>query len=251
MSILANHIIELRYRLFYSFLSIFFSLCVCFFKSSILIFFLAKPFIFCMKNDDFDFIFTNIIDIFEICIIVCFYFCIFANAPILLLYFYYFLRPGLYKYEKLFLKNCLILLIINSYASFICIYFIVFPISLIFILNINVIQDVNFLLIKLTPKLTDYIHIFIKFSFFYSLFLFQIPVLFYIFGLYFDISCYFFFKKRKIMMIFNFFVCFIFAPSDFTGWFFFSIPTVLLIELGIFFFVLKESYLLEYKTSNV
>lgn len=242
MTLLLNHFYELKLRFFYFFLSIFLTFSISLSKASILLFFLAKPFIIFTKEKSFDFIFTNIMEVLEIYLTISFCFCIFINGPTFLFSLYNFLKPGLYFYEKIFLRNCLSILIINFYISFLCTYFLIFPFSLTFILNFDILKNIDFLLIKLTPRITDYIYIFIKFLFFYSLLLFQIPIIFYIIGFRFNVKCHFFFKKRKVLILLNLLIFFIFIPTDLISWLFFILPIILFLELGIFLFTLKDCY---------
>lgn len=244
MLIIKDHFNELKYRIFYCLLSILFNFCVCLCNSSKLTFIVAKPYILLIKSQEFDFIFMNIIEILEISLIISIYFCLFTNSPICFYYIYNFLKPGLYNFEKIFLFYFLILFVANIYFSFICFYFFIFPLSLMFFFSLNLIQNSDFLLVKLTLRLTEYVYVFIRFICFFSLFVFQIPLLFYLLNSYFNVRCYFLFKKRKIFIVFYICICFLFSPPDLISFLFFVLILILLTEFSLFFFIIKECYFL-------
>jgi sec-independent protein translocase protein TatC len=241
--VLNNHFVELRHKILYSLLSVLLSFFSSYINVVYILCFISKPFLVFFKNDNFDFVFTNFIDVLEVCVFVVLYFCLFFNGPICFYFFYSFVRSGLYCFEKQLFSKCFLFFIFNFYFSCFCIYFFVFPFSLSFIFNLKLLQNDDFLVLKLIPRITDYVYSFVKLLFLYGFFIFQIPTVFFIINSFLKTKSFFFYQRRKIVILLNIFICLIFSPPDLISCFFLILPLFFITEFTFFFFTLKELYI--------
>lgn len=236
------HLIDLKYKLVYIFISIAVSFVLIYKNCLLFLFILINPIGFFIKNQSFDFVFTHISDILNVSLLVSINLCFFFNLPLILLFFYFFAKSGLFLFESVFLNKCLLLFVFNLVFCVIFVYSFLFPFIISFLLDFTFIKNNLFLLVNVMPNLKEYINAFFNFIFFYSFTFFQLPLYVYMYLFLFDTSKYFFFKIRRVFIFFAFlFVCLI-LPPDFFMLTLLSLGCIFFMEFLILFTLLKYRY---------
>nr|YP_010577902.1 sec-independent protein translocase [Cryptomonas pyrenoidifera]UZP15122.1 sec-independent protein translocase [Cryptomonas pyrenoidifera] len=203
---------------------------------------LSSPLSNYIKTEEYDFIFTNIFEVFSTYITIAFYSAIFLNIPLSLYLIYLFVKPGLFKYEKDFL-----ILIFKTFIKFIFFstfftYYLVLPSILSFLLNIDLVINSSFIVLKMETKLYDYVVFFYNLIFLYCFIIFQIPSLLIIFVYIKQPHLISFYKKRRFFILISFIIGCIFSSPDLISLFIVSMPLIFFFECVIFVFILKDNY---------
>lgn len=242
MSNLTNHLNEFICTFFY----ILFSFCLTFLTSYIfapqLIKVLSLPLSKYIKIGQYDFIFTNIFEVFDTYITLAFYNSLFLNLPLFLYLIYLFIKPGLFKYEKDFL-----VLILKTFSKFVFFsiiftYYLVLPSILSFLLNLDLVINSSYVVLKMDTKLYDYVIFSCKLIFIYCFFIFQLPSVFIIFVYFQQPNLSFFYRKRRVFIVLSFIIGCIFSSPDLISLFIVSIPLIIFFECIVFTFILKDNY---------
>ncbi len=236
------HLYELKLKIYYFFFSFFATFIIsCLFAPN-LINMLSYPFLKFAKDDEFDFIFTSVFEVFNTYYTLAFYNCFFFNIPLGLYFVFTFIKSGLFQYEKDILFFFLKFFILSLFSSSLFIYYVVFPFLLFFLLSLDLITDTNFVFIKMETKIYDYVSFMCKSLLFYCFIVFQIPLFFLIF-IYFKqpISSYVI-DKRKFWIFFCLIIGCIFSSPDLLSLCIIAIPLLLFFEILIFFLFLKYNY---------
>lgn len=234
-----QHFNELKISLFYilfSFLTTFFT---CYTHVLYLVNIISKPLICKIKSD---FIFTNIFEVFNTYLTLSFYFSFFLNIPIIMYFLYIFLKSGLFKFEKIFFSKFIFIFNINLFLSVFLSYSFLFPLILYFLFNFDIVENSHFVILKMEPKLFDYIYSICNFFFLYGFFLFQIPTVFYILVNFFSFKANVFYKKRRLLIIFSLFTGCLFSSPDLLCLFVITFPLFIFFEFLIFLIILKGYY---------
>ena len=134
---LTHHLTELRTRLI--FCSIFFTLSfiVCWFFSEDILRWIAQPISPYLSQSEGHLIFTAPMDEFLAHIRVALFGALVLNFPMLMFHIWKFLSPGLYKKEKIFLISLHLTSNLLFFAGILFIYFIVYPLSFKFLMNVG------------------------------------------------------------------------------------------------------------------
>ena len=203
---------------------------------------LSIPFLKYIRTEDFDFIFTNIFELFNVYIILSFYTSILFTVPIILYYLYLFIKPGLFIYEK----NTISFLL-KTIACFVCFsilftYYAILPCILSFLLNLDLMTNNSFVVLKMEAKLLEYIIFLFKLLFIYCFIVFQIPTIFVIFIYLKQPKQLFFYKKRRISVVVSLLIGCIFSSPDLFSLFLISLPLIFLFEIIAFAYILKDNY---------
>lgn len=239
---LKNHLNEL----FFIFSYAAFSFCSTFFVSYLfapqLIKLLFLPLSKFIKTEDYDFIFTNIFEVFSTYLTLAFYSSILLNLPLFLYFIYLFIKPGLFRFEKNFITLIFKCIIIFVFFSFLFTYYIILPCILYFLLNLDIIINSDFISLKMETKIFDYVIFFCKLIFLYSFVIFQIPSLFVLFIYLKEPNITFFYKKRKLFIVGSFILGCIFSSPDLISLFVVSIPFIFFFECIVFVSILKANY---------
>jgi sec-independent protein translocase protein TatC len=237
-----THFYELKLKFYYYFLSVFATFFIsCFFAPN-LISILSHPFLKFVKSDDSDFIFTSIFEIFTTYYTLSFYVCCFFNIPLGLYFNFAFIKSGLFKYEKeilfFFLKSFIYLFFFSLFFT----YYVIFPVLLVFLLNLDLITNTNFLFIKMETKIYEYVIFFCKSLFFYCFILFQLPLVFLVFSYFKQPTFQYIVNKRRLWIFLCLIIGCLFSSPDLLSLFVVSSPFVLFFEMFIFFLALKRNY---------
>jgi sec-independent protein translocase protein TatC len=234
-----NELILIAHYIILSFILTFFS---SYFFAPQIIKILSTPFLKFVKTEDYDFIFTNIFEVFNTYIVLAMYTSILFSIPIAIYFFLLFIKPGLLKYEKKMILfsfktiSCFVLF------SILLTYYVIFPCLLSFLLNLDLIIKNNFIVLKMETKLFEYIIFFYKLLFLYCFIVFQIPALFIIFVYIKQPKQFLFYKKRKACIILCLIIGCIFSSPDLISLFLISFPLIFFFELITFIYILKSNY---------
>jgi|688.fasta_scaffold06839_21 sec-independent protein translocase protein TatC len=163
---------EIKYRIFYIFLSILITFFVCYFYKEQLVFLLTKTLLYNMNSHRF--IFTTLIEIFFSYIYFCIYFSIIINIPFNIVFIGHFFFNSLYIHEFKLFFNFLILVIFFYIISIFLNYFFILPNFLKLFLNFE--QSNSYFPLHLEAKIDEILKILLK-IFIYIILYFQIPVL--------------------------------------------------------------------------
>ena len=98
--ILFNHMYELKYRFFYYIFSNIITIIVSYEFSNELIYILVKPLLYNKTHKIDQLIFTNITEAFFTFINISIFFALYFTLPILFYHIFFYILPGLYRYEK-------------------------------------------------------------------------------------------------------------------------------------------------------
>ena len=202
---------DLKKYLFYSLLFFVSAFCICFVYKKQLYYFITKPIITIINNNDAVLIYTNIFETFYTDMSVCGYIAFFISIPFFLFCIYRFFAPSLYKNEKkvvILLSICGVFMICLSFVLF---YFFIFPQAI----NFFVVQDIQTDQQMAKPffKISEYISTFFHFTIGFAI-VFQAPLLLFglvKFGL---IKNDFLSKNRRIAIVIIFIISAIITPPD-------------------------------------
>jgi sec-independent protein translocase protein TatC len=237
-----NHLSELVFILLYLCISFFLTFFVSYIFAPQLIKLLFVPLSRFIKTEDYDFIFTNIFEVFSTYLTLAFYSSTILNLPLLFYFVYLFVKPGLFKFEKDLIVFILKIIILFVLFSFLFTYYLILPCMLSFLLNLDVVSNSDFINLKMETRLLDYVIFFCNLIFLYSFVIFQIPSLFIIFVYFKEPDLTFFYKKRKFFIISSFIIGCIFSSPDLVSLFVVSIPFIFFFECVVFVSVLKNKY---------
>ena len=237
-----NHLSEFAFILSYIIFSFFLTFFTSYLFAPQLIKLLFLPLSEFIKTEDYDFIFTNIFEVFSTYLTLAFYNAIILNFPLFLYFIYSFVKPGLFKFEKNFINLIFKIVVSFTLFSFLFTYYLIFPCMLSFLLNLNLVINSDFISLKMETKLFDYVIFFCKLIFLYSFVIFQIPSLFIIFIYFKEPNLSFFYKKRKLFIVGSFVLGCIFSSPDLISLLVISIPFIFFFECVVFVSILKSNY---------
>jgi sec-independent protein translocase protein TatC len=237
-----THAYELKLKLYYVLFSFLSTFITSYLLTPQIINLLSMPFIKFVKPEDSDFIFTNVFEVFNTYVMLAFYVSLFLNLPVIWYFLLSFVKPGLFVHEKLLLyyfsKTTLKFLIVSFFFS----YYILFPCILSFLLNLDVIINVDYVVLKMQTKLYDYIIFVCRFFLIYCFLIFQIPTLISIFVYSKQPKPLFFYTKRRFWILFSFILGCLFSSPDLLSLFLVTVPLLLFFESIIFTSILKSIY---------
>lgn len=204
---------------------------------------LSKPILRFLIDDSSDFIFVSVIEVFNTCLFVAFYTSVFLYNPIFFYLIFDFIKPGLFKYEKIFFSY--IFRVFVQLILLLCIfaYYIIIPSILSFFLTLDIIVDSEFVVVKMQTKIYDYVIFIYWFVGLYSLTLCKFFLMSVCFA-YFDfLNPLFLLKKRKFAIIGSLFLGCLFSSPDLISLFLVSFPLIFFFEINLFVSILKYKYL--------
>jgi len=232
-----QHFNELKIKIIYILLSFLITFFTCYVHVLYLINILSKPLICKIKSD---FIFTTIFEVFNTYLTLSFYLSFFLSIPVTMYFLYIFLKSGLFEFEKKIFLRFIFIFNTNLFLSIFLSYFIFFPLILYFLLNFDIVVNIQFVILKMEPKLFDYIYSVCNFFILYGFFLFQIPTIFFLFISFFGFKGDVFYKKRRLLIIFLLLIGCIFSSPDLLSLFLITLPLFIFFEFLIFLFILKN-----------
>ena len=237
-----THFFELKLKMYYFLISFFCSIIVSYYFAPNLISILSYHFLRFVKEDESDFIFNNIFEVFITYCSLSLYSSCFFNIPLILYFSYSFIKSGLFKFEKdlllFFFKLFLFLLVFSLLFS----YFIILPCLLFFLLSFDLITNTSFLFMRMEIKLYDYIGFLSKYMLFYCFVVFQVPALFFLIMVLKFPSFSYIIKKRKFLILISLILGCLFSSPDVLSLFVVSAPFFFFFEVFIFFLFLRNNY---------
>lgn len=240
------HFHELKLKIYYYLFSLLVSFCTSYFFAPNLINIASYPFLKFVKNDDSDFIFTNIFEVFITYYTLALYICCFLNIPLGLYFILSFIKSGLFKYEKIILFSIFKFFACCVFLSSLLTYYMILPFILFFLLSLDLITDTNFLFVTMETKIYEYVTFFCESLFFYCFFIFQIPLFFYVFVYLRRPTFQYMVDKRKSFILFSLIAGCLFSSPDLSSLFIISVPLLLFFETLLFSLALKNNYKFTY-----
>jgi sec-independent protein translocase protein TatC len=226
-----KHVKELKYRSAYIFLSTILNFALSYYYSLELLYFFAKPLI-NLKIDHFKYslIYTNITEAFFTYLNISLYISSIFSFFFLIHQIIYFVIPGLYFKESLFLiqfkRNIYLFCIISILIT----YFFFIPIMWNFFLSNDNSNTISSMSIHFEGKLDEYI--FLLFKVFFSIFcIFISPLLLFILIKFKILYLRTLINKRNISFILIFFFCALISPPDIISQILLSLPLCISYEV--------------------
>jgi Sec-independent protein secretion pathway component TatC len=237
------HLKELKFKLYYAVFSFLNTFLICYLFMSQLTNIISTPLTLSINSNDSDFVFSNILEVFNSFILMSAYATFFLCFPITCYFIIGFVKTGLYSYEKSFLYNLLRIVFSLLLMSFFVCYFLLIPYSLSFLFGLDIIHNTTFVVLKSNISLYDYSIFFFKFMFVYSFGIFQIPVIISVSLFFIKPMPLFLFRLRRIWFVLSFFSGFLFSSSDCLSFLFLSFILFSFFEIFVFLCVLRTKYL--------
>ena len=230
-----SHLAELRKRLIHSFIFLIIFFIGCYIFAEHLYGFLVEPYAQAVKNDDFDrrLIFTALQETFLTYLKVSFFAAFFVTCPFILMQFWKFSAPGLYKHEKLAILPYLILTPILFFLGGMLVYYLIMPLAIKFFLSFESSGLSTNLPIQLEAKVNEYLSLVMKLIFAFGI-SFQLPVILSLLARIGIVDSNFLKKRRKYVVIIIFAAAALLTPPDPITQIGLAIPLLILYELSIF-----------------
>jgi len=229
-----THIKELKYRFIYVFLSTILTFNVGYYYSLELFYFFAKPLI-NLKIDNFEYslIYTDITEAFFTYLNLSIYISFIFSFFLLIHQTIYFLIPGLFVKEVIFINKLKKIVIIFFLISILITYFFMIPLIWHFFISNDTSNTISSMNIHFEGKLNEYV--FILFRVFFSIFfIFISPLLLFILVKLSVISLNILINQRKISFTTIFFFSALLSPPDIISQILLAIPLCLSYELIVF-----------------
>lgn len=233
---LIDHLVELRTRLLYSFISIVILFFVCYYFASNIFTFLVQPLADILESMGLvgqrRLIFTALHEAFFTYVKVAFFAAAFLAFPFVASQIWMFVAPGLYKNEKKafmpFLAATPVLFFLGGALA----YYVVFPMAWKFFLSFEQPGGDGTLPIQLEAKVDQYLSLVMQLIFAFGL-CFELPVVMSLLGRAGLISSKGMAEKRRYSIVFAFIAAAILTPPDVISQIGLAIPIVLLYEVSI------------------
>jgi sec-independent protein translocase protein TatC len=177
-------------------------------------------------------IFTNLTEVFFTYIKVSFFFAAFICFPFILIQFWLFVAPGLYKNEKRALAPFLAATPILFFLGGSLVYYIIFPLAWKFFLQFETPGGAGTLPIELEAKVGEYLSLVMKLIFAFGI-CFQLPVLMTLLARVGIATSRGMIQKRKYAIVGVFVVAAVLTPPDPLSQLSLAIPIILLYEVSI------------------
>ena len=239
------HLNEFRYRLIYLFIAFIFNFVVLYLYLGEMLYLITKPLTTNLLEHQF-LIYTNLSEAFFTTICLTIYVNILITAiPLVIYHIYYFIIPGLYKYEQKKVAKTIRNILIIYLLSIILTHTILMPIILEFFLTYDFGIDSNIFRIEFQGKIIEYIN-FILQIYISTIIATQIPVFLILFVKQGILENRIMLKGRSWIIILCFILGALFSPPDIISQVFIAIPLYITYEITIlisFFLDISKEYL--------
>ena len=230
-----SHLVELRQRLIYCFVSLFIIFAISYTFAENIYSFLVQPYANAVQSDieNRRLIFTALQEAFLTYLKVSFFVAIFFTSPVILMQVWKFIAPGLYKNEKKALLPYLLATPVLFFLGGLLVYYLVMPLAIKFFLSFETPSLSNSLPIQLEAKVNEYLSLIMKMIFAFGL-SFQLPVILNLLAKIGVVDSKFLKDRRKYVIIIIFSFAALLTPPDPITQIGLAIPLLILYELSIF-----------------
>jgi sec-independent protein translocase protein TatC len=230
-----EHLVELRQRLVWSFVSIILLFCVCYYFSEEIYGFLVQPLADILSERDGNrrLIFTALHEAFFTYVKVAFFAALFISFPFVSGQIWLFIAPGLYKQEKRAILPFLVATPILFFLGGALVYYLIFPLAWKFFLTFESAGGNGALPIQLEAKVNEYLSLVMRLIFAFGL-CFQLPVLLTLLARVGMVTSEGLASKRKYAVVLAFVAAALLTPPDVISQIGLAVPTLLLYEVSIF-----------------
>jgi len=235
--LIKNHLFEIKYRLYYLFISLIFTFIICLIYFKEIFYILTSIVIKLNEISAQHFIYTNINEMFFAYINNSIIIAIIVSIPILYIHIWFFFIPGLYKFERKLLNILIIFSIIMYLFSIIIVYNILIPMTWNFFLGLEFNSPI--LMVKFEPKISEYLYMMALTTFLFII-SFQLPIIFFILILKKIISIKFLIIKRHYGVLYSLIIAALLSPPDVISQITLAIPLIISYELIIFIILLLK-----------
>ena len=229
-----SHLVELRQRLIYCFLSLFIIFAISYTFAEHIYSFLVQPYANAVQSDieNRRLIFTALQEAFLTYLKVSFFVAIFLTSPVILMQIWKFIAPGLYKNEKKALLPYMLATPVLFLLGGLLVYYLVMPLAIKFFLSFETPSLPNSLPIQLEAKVNEYLSLIMRLIFAFGI-SFQLPVLLTLLARVGFINSMYLKKRRKYVVVIVFACAAILTPPDPITQIGLGIPLLILYELSI------------------
>ena len=230
-----SHLAELRKRLIICFIFLFVFFVICYFFSEYIYGFLVEPYSSVVQDDGVQrrLIFTALQETFLTYLKVSFFTAFFITFPFILIQFWLFIAPALYKNEKSAIMPYLIITPILFLLGGMLVYYLIMPLAIKFFLSFESAGTITNLPIQLEAKVNEYLSLIMKLIFDFGI-SFQLPVILSLLARIGLIDSIFLKQRRKYVVVMIFAAAAILTPPDPITQIGLAIPLLILYELSIF-----------------
>ena len=231
---LLEHLVELRRRLMYSFLSLLVLFFVCYYFSADLYDFLVQPLadVTAKTGGNRRLIYTALHEAFFTYLKVAFFAAAFLAFPFISIQIWMFVAPGLYRHEKRAFLPFLVATPILFFLGGALVYYFVFPLAWQFFLSFESAGGAGHMAIELEAKVDQYLSLVMQLIFAFGL-CFELPVLMTLLAKAGMVTAKGLASKRRYAIVAAFVAAAILTPPDVISQIGLAIPTIILYEISI------------------
>ena len=245
-----NHLNELKLRSVYILILFKLTFLCCYLYVDTIIYIIVNPFLKYrfdkLHITNYDFISTNMLEVFYTYIFVSILVTFILIIPLIIYIVFEFLSVGLYIYERIWLKNLLVVCLLLSITAIIFVYICLLPLFINFFLNLEEYQNTFFYIVKVEQKIFDYIYFTTKLLGL-AIFFGQLPLIIYILLISKIITLDFMNLNRKLFIVICFIVGCILSTPEIYSLLLIAIPLLLSFETMCIVFEVKRSYNVYFK----
>ncbi len=202
---------ELKFRIFYSIITFFFTFLICFYYKVELFFIVSSPFL----NYKYGFIYTGLMEPFIIYLKISLLFSIIFTLPIYFYNFSFFFFKSFYKYNIVYFGFYIFIFYILALIIYISSFIFIFPVFLEFLFTFQRLNSSEILNLVLQATMLQYYYFFVNYILYIFIIIFIPNVYLIILFFNFTNKDYFYnYNFRKYIYICSLFNFFIIAPPD-------------------------------------
>jgi sec-independent protein translocase protein TatC len=231
---LIDHLVELRRRLMYSFLSLLILFVVCYWFSASIYDFLVQPLadVTAKIGGTRRLIYTALHEAFFTYLKVAFFAAAFLSFPFISVQIWMFVAPGLYKNEKQAFLPFLVATPVLFFLGGALVYYFVFPLAWQFFLSFESAGGPGQMAIQLEAKVDEYLSLVMQLIFAFGL-CFELPVLMTLLARAGIVTAEVLARKRRYAIVAAFVAAAILTPPDVISQIGLAVPTIILYEVSI------------------